>query len=464
MGETKGRYMSEIGHFKDEGLNRLSNEGYNVAQFASFGPDGALRHSRVKGLTQNHEFASQREAAEYLLTNTTEHSVNVRSFAPDDPKSKPFEYGLKTIDDVIANLGARASDGLYTIVNETVNVDDGGVSGVAFGNVIEFAPHDTPRCVEQPGTAQFARAMGADVINKVYGFFPIFAASPDTRLEFSVHPLRHGYKNEHTIIWEAENADDAPLNADLLWPNRFSDMLGDKTFGLLVADSIGLDVPRTEVFNRTVAPFTFGTPTGNGEAWLRTAPNKQTPGLYTTTKGWIDPFALMQREDPTGQNISSILRQDGVDAKFSGACIMGADGNLIVEGKAGEGDNFMIGLDGIAQLPRYVEDAVRKTYKKASDHLGPVRFEWVYDNVHTWVVQMHRGVSASAGAVIFSGPDDTIYQRYETKNGIEGLRALIADNTKGNGIILVGNVGITSHFGDLLRKAQIPSRLERTTE
>jgi hypothetical protein len=29
-----------------------------------------------------------------------------------------------------------------------------------------------------------------------------------------------------------------------------------------------------------------------------------------------------------------------------------------------------------------------------------------------------------------------------------------------SGIILVGQVGVTSHFGDVLRKAQIPSRIE----
>jgi len=28
-------------------------------------------------------------------------------------------------------------------------------------------------------------------------------------------------------------------------------------------------------------------------------------------------------------------------------------------------------------------------------------------------------------------------------------------------VVLVGNVGITSHFGDLLRGARIPSRIER---
>ncbi len=453
--------MTEHGHFKDAGLDRLSNNGFNVAQFVSYDADGAQRFSRTKGNAQNHQFDSQEAAVAFMLANTTEHSVNVRSFDPTDPKSKPFDYGLKSSDSVLASLRARRDEGLHAIVNETVDIDDGGVSGVAFGNVIEFSPHDTPRCVEKPGTAQFTRAMGADIIRKVYGFYPTLAADPTTRIEFSIHPLRHGYKDEHTIIWEAEDADGAPLTAETNWPNRFSDMLGDKTFGLMIADEIGLHVPRTTVFNRTVAPFTFGRETGSQEVWLRTAPNKQTPGLYTTTHGWHDPYQLMAREDPTGEHIASILRQDGVDARYSGACIMGADNELILEGKAGKGDDFMVGETGIATLPHYVDSAVRDIYKQASDYLGPVRFEWAYDGVHVWVVQLHRGKSVSTAQTIVPGHEATAYIEYSTENGIDGLRELIAQHVEGAGITLVGNVGVTSHFGDLLRKANVPSRIER---
>ena len=46
-----------------------------------------------------------------------------------------------------------SSQGLHTIVNETVDVNDGGVSGVLMHNVLEYSPDDTPRCVEKPGVA-----------------------------------------------------------------------------------------------------------------------------------------------------------------------------------------------------------------------------------------------------------------------------------------------------------------------
>jgi hypothetical protein len=46
--------------------------------------------------------------------------------------------------------------------------------------------------------------------------------------------------------------------------------------------------------------------------------------------------------------------------------------------------------------------------------------------------------------------------------GIDDLRALISKvRGTGEGIILVGKVGVTSHLGDLLRKAEIASRIEQ---
>ena len=64
-------------------------------------------------------------------------------------------------------------------------------------------------------------------------------------------------------MWEYETSDSAPASANLAWPNRFSRHIGDKAFGLLVADVMGLQVPKTTVLARRVAPFSFGEPTGS---------------------------------------------------------------------------------------------------------------------------------------------------------------------------------------------------------
>jgi hypothetical protein len=90
----------------------------------------------------------------------------------------------------------------------------------------------------------------------------------------------------------------AELTSQINWPNRFSRFVGDKVFGLLVADAIGLAVPRTTAVSRKIAPFAFGLSTESCEWWTRTAPTEQVPGKFTTRRGWTDPFDLLRREDP----------------------------------------------------------------------------------------------------------------------------------------------------------------------
>lgn len=457
--------MVERGHFKDEGLDKLASNGQNVAQFTSYDDHGNQRFSRNVGQAPNHKFASQAEAAKYMLTNTPEHRVNVRSWNPYRPEGSPFTPGLSSVDDILAVLRVRQGEELHSIMHETIDIHDGGVSGVVFGNTVEITPDDTPRGVEDPGVARFTRKMGADVIKTIYGVIPDFVDNLNTRQEFTITPLRRGVMNGHTITWELRDMGGAPTEADTQWPNRLSTMLGDKAFGLVMADQIGLNVPRTTVINRRVAPFSLGQPTGCGEFWMRTAPNTLTPGKYTTTHGWVDPYKIMQVEDPSGENIASILSQEGVDAEFSGVCAMGADGKLIINGKHGYGDDFMVGESGADTLPRDVIQKVQDNYYFASEQLGgPVRFEWVFDGDRVWTVQLHRGKSESYGNTVYPGDESTAYMQFITHDAdghsrIEELRELIANHQPGIGIELIGDVGVTSHLGDMLRKARVPSRI-----
>lgn len=481
-------------HFKDAVLDRLSHEA-NVAQFVSFGPDMRQRYSRVREHEPNRPFASAEEAIAVLLSLSGEGRVNVRSFLPDDPKSKPFRYDLRTGEEAVGVARQFAAEGLFVIVNETIDVRDGGVSGVAFGDLIELAPGDTPRCVEKPGTASFARDFGLRLLSKVYGFRPALGYDVWTRVEFSLHPLRRGFLHDHTIIWELEQMGESHAEADTRWPNRFSRFLGDKAFGLLVADTLGLPVPATTVIARGLAPFGFGRPTGTYETWLRTCPVEQDPGHFTTQRGWTDPFALLEAEDPSwdlqvdvsapeppkpgeprtrgaravlgerARQIASVLSQEGVDAAYSGSLVTQADGTPLIEGARGYGDRFMVGEARWEELPADVDASVRARYAEAHAHLGPVRMEWVHDRGGmTWVVQLHRGATTTQGSVIHQG-EAHHYHRFEVAHGIDELRALIARvRGSGEGIILVGHVGVTSHLGDLLRKAEIPSRIEYPDE
>jgi hypothetical protein len=445
---------------KDEMLSRLAQHA-NVAQFVSFGPGRDLpqRHARLRGHRPDHTFVGAAEAVGALLALAGSGSVNVRSFAAGSPRGSPFSYGLTSGDDVLATLRARAAGGLHTIVNETIDVDDGGVSGVALGGLVEFAPGDTPRSVERPGTVALAHGQAVALVRTVYGFTPDLEAAPGERVEFSVHPLVAGVRQTHTVVWETERVGPAPLAKPLTWPNRFSRFLGDKAFGLLVADLHGLPVPATTVVGRRVAPFRFGRPTGGKEWWIRTCPAEPVPGRFTTQRGWRDPFALLSEEDPSGTAIASVLAQEGVAARWSGAALPDGAGGLLVEGVAGSGEDFMLARAAPATLPEEVADDVRRVGSRAAAALGPVRFEWAHDGAVAWVVQLHLATVAASGATIYPGTPSR-WRRFDPSLGLERLRELIATVPPGEGVELTGDVGVTSHAGDLLRRAAIPSRLD----
>ena len=448
------------GHRKDEILDALAREA-NVAQFVSFGPDLAQSHARLRGFPPDHRFAGPEEAVAVLLDRTPERSVNIRSYDPDSPKSREFLYGGTDAAEVVRELRRLAAAGLWTIVNETIDVHDGGVSGVAFGDLLEFAPGDTPRCVEKPGTAALPRTLGLRLLETVYGFRPSLPERPELRVEFTLHPLRRGTRHEHTVLWEVEEPGPPPDGTVLpAWPNQFSRHLGDKAFGLLIADAYGLPVPRTLVIPRRLAPFSFGTDTGSAETWIRTCPREQVPGLFTTQRGWVDPFALLEKEDPEGTALASVLSQQAVEARWSGALLSSPAGEPLVEGVSGTGDDFMTGRRPPEDLPPEVLRAVRETFDRARRLLGPVRFEWAWDGAVVWILQLHRGASAAAGRVIVPG-EAARFHTFEVSRGIEALRELIA-RVQGTeeGIALVGRVGVTSHLGDLLRRARVPSRIE----
>jgi hypothetical protein len=392
-----------------------------------------------------------------LFARSGEASVNVRSYLPHDKQSKEFVYGLKSVEAVVTTVQRLTSEGLHTIANETIDVGDGGVSGVVLGDVVEFAPDATPRAVEGSDAASLPRALGLALLETVYGVRPAVDVSPDVRLEFSLHPRPRGWRHGHTIGWEFETVPDFADEARFRWPNSFSRMIGDKLFGLLVAHHCGAMVPRTIALSRRIAPFVFGTETGTAETWLRTSPREQQPGRFTTVKGWTDPFLLLGEEDPGGEAIASVLSQAAVKAAWSGASIVLAGGQIVVEGTAGEGAQFMLGRAGIEPLPSQVTDSVHSVHHFLRA-LGPVRFEWVHDGARLWIVQLHRGASQSSETMIVEG-EARHWIRFDPDRGLAALRDLLPDLPHGTGLELTRGIGLTSHIADVLRRAAIPSRI-----
>jgi hypothetical protein len=445
---------------KDEVLDRLADQA-NVAQFVAFRPIACgVKQSfcRLRNTHPNQQFESATEAIAALFATSGSERVNVRSYLPHDPRSREFVYGLTSVEAALSAVRRLANDGLHLIVNETIDVHDGGVSGVVQGDLIEFAPDDTPRCVEKPGVASLPFEVGMSLLTLTYGFRPDLESRPGLRTEFSIHPLLQGWRGTHTLLWEREDDVVGHAQATSQWPNRFSRHIGDKAFGLLMAHLAGHPVPRTLAIPRRIAPFSFGTATGSSEVWTRTCPVEPHPGLYTTVKGWTDPFALLAKEDPVGDVLASVLSQDAVEAQYSGAAIVQADEVLAIEGLAGEGDLFMLGTSDPEKLPDQVVGDVVTCFRALNAAFGPVRFEWVHDGQKAWIVQLHLGATVSRATEVVPG-DATHWLDFNVSDGLEALRALLTNAPKGSGVNVTGQFGMTSHIADVLRRAGRPARI-----
>ncbi len=226
----------------------------------------------------------------------------------------------------------------------------------------------------------------------------------------------------------------------------------------MIANLLGTEVPYTTVISRQIAPFSFGYSTGTNEWWIRTAPFERTPGKFSTFKGWRDPFKLLHEEDPDEGLISSVLSQESVPAVYSGSLLPMTNGELIIEGAKGHGDLFMVGQAKKVPIPTDVVQKIKHVYRQLYDKIGPVELEWVFDGEKVWIVQLHISaiVESSGNQIVPGTPANFI--SFDVNQGLEKLRELISElNPKETGIKLVGDVGITSHFGDILRKSKIPS-------
>ncbi len=457
--------MSEKLIYKDEVLNQLAEAGTNIAQFVSYGPDMVQRFARIREYEPNKQFDTVKEAVERLLLESNYQSVNIRTYRPDSSQSQPFVYGMKDADLVVKQFIKLAGEGLYTIIHETVDINDGGVSGVSVNGILEFSPGNTVRFVEsgKEPVAVFPKGVGIQLLKLVYGFEPDLLYPETQRVEFSIHPDEIGLQATNTIIWEIHETPSAEILPHLIWPTAFSKLIGDKAYGLVIAHLHGCNVPFTQVFprNSTIVEFSFGKTTSSDEVWVRTCPKSQVPGKYTTTRGWQDPFNLMETDDPTGEILASCLVQNEVSAMYSGATISSNQGPIIV-GVVGFGDDYMQGIDKPVELPEDIYNDVSQVYDNLMEWLGPIRFEWAHDGYQVWVLQLHTDEPISSGRVIVPGTCKKHFH-YTPTMGLEYLRYLISDLEEGTGILVHGNVGMTSHICDVLRKAKVPSELTNET-
>ncbi|MGD8290757.1 MAG: hypothetical protein PVF37_03565 [Desulfobacterales bacterium] len=454
--------------YKDEVLDHLAYTA-NVAQFVSFapGPQPGQRFSRIIGYEPNHRFASPEEAVQALLLSAPEKKVNIRSFNPHLPEGNPFVKGLDSFEEVMSDLLRLSVDKqLYTIVNEVIDESDNGVSGVCYRGLMEFAPDSTPRCVDDDEieTAVFPFEVGMKILTNVYGFEPDLRGREGARIEFSIHPKPRGWNQAHTIIWQSEQRPSQDIMTKIRWPHRFSRMLGDKAFGLLVAESAGLQVPRTINFSRRLFPFSFGQSTGSGKVFTRPCPEVKEPGYYPSAEGWYDPYEVLAgrilqptkpRFDPLPAPLASIIIQESIAARYSGRALFRAADDIEIHGVAGDGGNFMLGKQQHEILPQNLIQAVRKTYEQAHHIVGPAGFEWVYDGNTVWLVQLNTA-DLQNRKVAYDKNIQWVEFHFHSGKLEEFRQKVMQLRGSGKGIIVIGDVSPLSHLGEIAENHQVP--------
>jgi hypothetical protein len=136
----------------------------------------------------------------------------------------------------------------------------------------------------------------------------------------------------------------------------------------------------------------------------------------------------------------------------------------VVEGVERAGDEFMLGRQAPEAIPADVRREVRELHDALASRVGSVHLEWAYDGSSVWLLQLRQVAPLTGSSVIVPGERGR-FRRFEVADGLEALRAEIEHARElGEGIEVVGDVGITSHFGDVLRQAGVPSRLVRADE
>lgn len=126
---------------KDDKLSFMHDHmGCNIARYISISPDMSIRYINID---KDYVYKGDlKECILDLIKVSNSKSVNIRSFSIESMKGHSLVYGKQAneIDEILNIIQKNCNENKYSIINETIDVNDGGVSGVILGNIIEFAP------------------------------------------------------------------------------------------------------------------------------------------------------------------------------------------------------------------------------------------------------------------------------------------------------------------------------------
>lgn len=453
---------------KDKVLKELSKD-WNVANFVSVSPKGGTRYSTLKK-------TRLRPMIESLLKVSGTGKVNVRSFCVNEDNIKTeFVMDLETVDEVMQQVVRNQNKGLYSIINENIDPCDGGVSGIVHGNLVEFLTNGTPRHVEKGSKAiTLNKEQGLKILETYYevDLFNLKELNEKERVEFTIT------KDKRLIIWEHKEitpTNNIINNISVNLESNFIKTTTEKVFGLLYLDSLNIKIPKTSMENSIGNIITFGKETSKENLTEnivhRAAPSRFTPGDLDNVKEKYnkDIKEHVKLFDNQMKEVKFITQEE-IKTKYVGAGIFQEDGEYTIEYSEGDGQAFMLGK--VKPLEQgSLDKKVKGQLNQVSLRLRGVtnqklKIEFITDeSLKLYLVQLNFLDShINEKGTENTGEGETLTFKTEGKTPSDLANELDLLKSKGKNIThvtLIGDIGYTSHFCDVVNLRTINHNIIR---
>ena len=113
---------------KDKVLDKIYLTNNNIAQYISFKPNREKpNYIHIKNYTP--ENSTNKDIILNLINSSKSKSVNIRSFSPERMKGNKLIFNKKKSDiyDILNIVEQNKQKGFYSIINENIDINDGGV-------------------------------------------------------------------------------------------------------------------------------------------------------------------------------------------------------------------------------------------------------------------------------------------------------------------------------------------------
>lgn len=355
----------------DQKLFRIAQK-YNTPAFASYGPDN---HFRFRVVSSRYPKPSCVDSAVKVVSENGKCPLNICGFTEKEVKTCANNLNQ---EQALAKARDYMCDGLNVLISECLPENFTMVSGLArHGRVmLSLGAQYFDNCSNIPV------AWGNKILSAMLGIDTKIPATKGKQICFSAYSRPVGVRSQNIVVLEEK--DGGKKEQTFINPNDpFANLFGEDAWGLILAWAAGFNVPKTSLFLPNIFyPFiSFGTDTGQKEAWTKTCPSKDAAARQSTIQGFQDPFLLMQ-----GQKLSCMIQQD-IRPQWAGKVRVYGRETAIPRLKSFSDPNMPQGEDE-RKIPNYLRHNIHQWCCKIREIFNSnFEISWVYDGEDFWLLR-----------------------------------------------------------------------------